>query len=179
MFSNKLLPAACEVDVTGALGMYAMMLASGKPSAILDWNNNYGDDPDKCVVFHCSNLPKDVFAQVCMSRQDILASTVGADNALGACVGRIKPGPFTCARVSTDDLNGRVRAYLGQGEITDDPLETFGGYGVVHVPNLQRLLRHICENGFEHHVAVNQSQVGEAVYEAMNNYLEWDVYYHQ
>jgi len=179
MFSNKLIPAACEVDITGALGMYAMMLASGKPSAILDWNNNYGDDPDKCVVFHCSNLPKDVFAEVCMSRQDILASTVGADNAWGACVGRIKPGPVTYVRVSTDDLSGVVTAYLGEGEITDDPLETFGGYGVVHVPNLQMLLRYICENGFEHHVAVNQSQVADAVYEAMDNYLEWDVYYHQ
>ncbi len=179
MFSNKLIPAACEVDITGAVGMYAMQLASGKPSAILDWNNNYGDDPNKCVLFHCSNVAKDVFADVRMTAQDILASTVGPQNAWGALQGRISPSPFTYARVSTDDLSGTVAAYLGEGEITGDPLDTFGGYGVVRVPNLQVLLRYICENGFEHHVAVNKAQVADALYEAMDNYLEWDVYYHQ
>jgi len=179
MFSQKLIPAACEVDVTGALGMYAMALASGQPSALLDWNNNYGDDPNKCVLFHCSNLPKDVFSNVCMSVQDILADVVGPENAWGVCVGRIKPGPFTYTRVSTDDLAGVVRAYTGEGQITDDPLETFGGYGVAAIPNLQSLLNYICRNGFEHHIAINQAQVAGAIYEAMGNYLEWDVYYHQ
>ena len=178
-FSNKLIPAACEVDVTGAVGMYAMQLASGKPSAILDWNNNYGDDPDKCVVFHCSNLPADVFSDVYMKGHDILRSTVGADNAWGALQGHIKPGPVTYTRVSTDDLAGMVTVYLGEAEVTDDPLETFGGYGVMRVPNLQELLQYICANGFEHHVALNQSEIADAIYEAMDNYLEWDVYYHQ
>ncbi len=179
MMSNKLIPAACEVDVTGAVGMYAMQLASGSPSAILDWNNNYGDDPNKCVLFHCSNLPKDVFEEVWMTGQDILAETVGADKAWGACQGRMKAGPFTYARVTTDDLNGIIRAYVGEGEMTDEPLETFGGYGVAEVPNLQGLLGYICENGFEHHVAINQSKVAASVVEAMQNYLEWDVYWHQ
>ncbi len=179
MLSQKLIPAACEVDVTGAIGMYAMALASGQPSALLDWNNNYGDDPNKCVLFHCSNLPKDVFGEVCMGRHAILADAVGPENAWGICAGRIKPGSFTYTRVSTDDLAGVVRVYTGEGRITDDPLETFGGYGVAEVPNLQVLLIYICSNGFEHHVAINQSRVADAVYEAMDNYLEWDVYYHQ
>jgi len=50
---------------------------------------------------------------------------------------------------------------------------------VAAIPNLQVLLNYICSNGFEHHVAINQSQVADAIYEAMSNYLEWDVYYHQ
>ena len=179
MFSQKLIPAACEVDVTGAIGMYAMALASGQPSALLDWNNNYGDDPNKCVLFHCSNLPKDVFSNVCMGGHDILRDAVGPENAWGVCTGPIKPGPFTYTRVATDDLAGVVRVYTGEGQITDDPLETFGGYGVAAIPNLQSLLNYICRNGFEHHVAINQSQVADAIYEAMDNYLEWDVYYHQ
>ncbi len=179
MFSQKLIPAACEVDVTGAVGMYAMALASGQPSALLDWNNNYGDDPNKCVLFHCSNLPKDVFSEVSMSQHAILADSVGAENAWGVCVGQIKPGPFTYTRVSTDDVAGVMRAYTGEGQITDDPLETFGGYGVAEIPNLQVLLNYICTNGWEHHVAINRSQVADAIYEAMDNYLEWDVYYHQ
>jgi L-fucose isomerase-like protein len=179
MMSNVLKPSACEMDITGAIGMYAMALASSKPSALVDWNNNYGDDPDKGVIFHCSNLPKDFFEDVEMSYQDIIAGTVGKENTYGTVVGRIKSGPFTYCRVSTDDSWGVIRVYLGEGEVTDDPLKTFGGYGVVKIPDFQGLLKHICENGFEHHVAVNPSQVAAAVNEALSKYLGWDVYYHK
>ena len=179
MMSNSLLPSACETDITGVVGMLAMVLASGEPSALVDWNNNYADDPDKCVIFHCSNLPKAMFEEAAMDYQAIIAGTVGKENTYGTIVGRIRPGPFTFCRVSTDDLNGRILAYLGEGEVTRDALQTFGGFGVVHVPKLQRLLRHICENGYEHHVAINLSQSASAVAEAMGKYLGWDVYFHE
>ena len=180
MLSNRLLPSACETDITGLVGMYAMVLASGKPSALLDWNNNYGDDPDKGVVFHCSNLPKHFFAGTPkMDYHEIAAGTVGKENTYGTVVGRLKAGPFTYCRVSTDDAQGAISAYVGEGELTDDPMETFGGYGVVHIPNLQRLLYYICENGFEHHVAINLSQTAAALNEALGKYLGWDVYCHR
>jgi L-fucose isomerase-like protein len=179
MLSNTLMPSACETDITGAIGMYAMALASGRPSALVDWNNNYGEDPDKGMIFHCSNLPKAVFADMTMDYQEIIAESVGKENTYGTVVGRIKSGPFTYCRVSTDDSRGVIRAYLGEGELTDDPVETFGGYGVVHIPDLQGLLHHICENGFEHHVAINLSQVAAAVNEALGKYMGWDVYYHR
>ena len=178
MLSENLIPSACEADIMGALSMYALELAAGTPAALIDWNNNYGDDPDKCVVFHCSNLPKAVFGEVRMSYQDILSGTVGVENTYGTCVGRIKSGPFTFARVSTDDLAGSVAAYVGEGELTDDPLETFGGIGVAKVKNLQGLLRHVCARGFEHHVAITHGTVASALNEAMSNYLGWDVYAH-
>lgn len=178
MLSNALMPSACETDVTGAVGMYAMALASGQPSALVDWNNNYGEDPDKAVIFHCSNLPKDVFAEVKMDFQEIIAGSVGQESSYGTVVGRIKTGPFTYCRVATDDERGAIRAYLGEGEITNDPLLTFGGYGVVNIPNFQDLLHHICEHGFEHHVAINVSQVAPAVNEALKKYMGWEVYYH-
>src|SRR5262249_18187262 len=66
MMSNQLLSSACEVDIAGVLGMHALQLASGTPSALLDWNNNYGRDPNKAVCFHCSNLPKHFFRSVKM-----------------------------------------------------------------------------------------------------------------
>ncbi len=178
MLSNSLMPSACETDITGAIGMYAMALASGRPSALVDWNNNYGEEPDKGVIFHCSNLPKDMFADMTMDYQEIIAGTVGKENTYGTVVGRVKNGAFTYCRVATDDERGAIRAYLGEGELTQDPLLTFGGYGVVHIPNFQGLLHHICENGFEHHVAVNLSQVAPAVNEALSKYMGWDVYYH-
>jgi L-fucose isomerase-like protein len=180
MLSNTLKPSACETDITGLIGMYAMVLASGRPSALLDWNNNYGKDQDKGVVFHCSNLPQDIFGgEAVMDYQEIIAGSVGKENTYGTVVGKIKPTPLTYCRVSTDDNYGMIRAYIGEGRITEDTVETFGGYGVVEIPEFQTLLRYICENGFEHHVAVNPTLVADAVCEAMDKYLEWDVYYHQ
>jgi L-fucose isomerase-like protein len=187
MMSNSLIPSACETDIAGVVGMYALVLASRSPSAIVDWNNNYGSDPDKGVIFHCSNLPKDVFEDGTITADDIptmdyqaiIAGTVGKENAYGNIVGRVRAKPFTYCRVSTDDYKGTVSAYLGEGEITDDPLNTFGGYGVVRVPKMQKLLNYICENGYEHHVAINLSKTAAAVDEAMGKYLGWDVYYHE
>ncbi|HSK11130.1 MAG TPA: hypothetical protein VK911_16225, partial [Vicinamibacterales bacterium] len=179
MMSNELKSSACEVDVLGVVGMHALRLAAGTPSALLDWNNNYGDDPDKAVCFHCSNLPKHFFEDVQMDYQAIIAGTVGRENTYGTCVGRVKAGPMSFARFSTDDLRGRITGYVGEGEFTSDPLSTFGGAGVVRIPGLQGLLRHICLNGFEHHVAANLSSVAAAVHEATTNYLGWDVYWHR
>jgi L-fucose isomerase-like protein len=183
MMSNIGMSSACEVDVTGAVAMYLMTQGSGRPSALVDWNNNYGDDPDRGVVFHCSNLPKDIFAsegegKPVMDFQEIIAGTVGQQNAYGTIVGRVQASPFTYLRVSTDDAAGKICAYVGEGELTNDPLRTFGGYGVVHIPNFQKLLAYICNNGFEHHVAINPACIAAGVYEALSKYLGWEVYRH-
>jgi len=179
MMSNELLSSACEVDICGVLGMHALRLASETPSALLDWNNNYGPDPDKAVCFHCANLPKHFFRQVKMDFQQIIAGTVGKENTFGTVVGLIKPEKMSFARFSTDDTSGRMRGYVGEGRFTDDPLNTFGGAGVVEIPHMQKLLHYICENGFEHHVAANLSTVAAAVHEATTRYFGWDVYWHE
>src|SRR5271169_921960 len=131
MMSNNLIPSACEVDVCGTISMHALALASETPSALLDWNNNYGTDPDKCVCFHCSNLPKHFFKDVRMDYQEIIAGTVGKENTFGTVVGRVKPGAMSFARFSTDDTAGVIRGYVGEGSFTSDALNTFGGVGVV------------------------------------------------
>ena len=145
---------------------------------------------DKGVIFHCSNLPKAVFVQEneaglispddipVMDYHEILAGAVGQENSFGTVVGRMRAEPFTFCRVETDDLQGRLTAYVGEGELTNDPLQTFGGYGVVRIPGFQRLLQYICQHGFAHHTAVNLSQTAAAVHEALGKYLDWDVYYH-
>jgi len=179
MMSDSLLSSACEVDICGVLGMHALRLASETPSALLDWNNNYGSDPNKAVCFHCSNLPKHFFGSVKMDFQEIIAGTVGKENTFGTCVGLIKPEKMSFARFSTDDTAGKMRGYVGEGRFTDDPLNTFGGAGVVEIPEMQTLLHYICEKGFEHHVAANLSTVAPAVYEATTRYLGWDMYWHE
>ena len=145
IMSNGLMPAACETDIAGTVAMMALAYASGKPSAIVDWNNNYGEDRNKAVLFHCSNLPKDVFVDQpgnffkaddipVMDYQEIIAGTVGRENTYGTVNGRVKDDAFTYLRISTDDVAGRIVAYVGEGKMTNDPLKTFGGYGVAEVP---------------------------------------------
>ena len=180
MMSNDMRASACEVDIAGTVSMMALGAASGSPSALLDWNNNYGSNPDKGVAFHCSNLPKDVFGcgscgKPTMGYQEILAGTVGKDNAYGSLEGRMREAPLTYCRVTTDDLNGTIKGYVGEGRMTADPLKTFGGYGVFEINNLQNLLHYVCRNGFEHHVAFNLSNVATPVNEALENYMGWEM----
>ena len=115
--------------------MHALALASKTPSALLDWNNNYGDDPNKAVCFHCSNLPKHFFQEVRMDYQEIIAGTVGKDNTFGTVVGRVKAGRHEL-RPILDRRHRRqvMRGYVGEGAFTNDPLNTFGGAGVVEIP---------------------------------------------
>jgi L-fucose isomerase-like protein len=179
MMSQQLLPSACEVDITGVASMYALQLASGTPSALIDWNNNYGDDPNKCVFFHCGNWAKSFLPDIEMGNAPILGSTLGVENTYGTVVGRTPAGPVTFARVSTDDMLGMIRTYVGEGNFTNDPLDTFGSRAVVEVPGLQRLMKYICKNGFEHHVAMSASLCADTLAEAFETYFGWDVYHHE
>jgi len=178
MMSESLMPSACETDTAGVVGMMALRSASQKPAALLDWNNNYGTDPDKGVVFHCSNLPRSFFSEQKMDFQEIIAGTVGKEQTFGTIVGTIAPGPFTFCRVSTDDLHGRITAYVGEGEFTQDRVESFGGYGVIKVPEFQSLLQYICRHGLEHHVAATRTRIAQALDDAFTTYLGWDTYHH-
>ncbi len=179
MMSERFMPSACEVDVTGVLTMYAMQLASNSPSALVDWNNNYGGDENKCVLFHCGNWAKTFLPDIKVANAPILGSTLGVENTYGALEGRTGANPLTFGRLTTDDNEGVLRAYVGEGALTDDELDTFGNRAVAHVPKLQKLLRHVCANGFEHHVVMNLSQTAAVLEEAFGNYLGWEVHYHQ
>ena len=178
MMSENYLPSACEVDVMGALTMYAMQLASGSPSALVDWNNNYGTDEDKCVLFHCGNWAKSFLPDARVSTAPILGTTLGEQNTYGALEGRTPSGPLTFGRITTDDLRGVIRAYVGEGELTNDELRTFGTRAVARVPQLQKLMRYICNEGFEHHVVMNASRTAGVLAEAWERYLGWEVYRH-
>lgn len=178
MMSENMLPSGCEVDVTGTLTMYAMQLASSSPSALVDWNNNYADDDSKCVLFHCGNWAKSFLPDISMSTAPILGTTVGTENTYGALDGRTPAMPLTYGRISTDDFNGKIRAYIGEGELTNDALNTFGNRAVAQIDDLQGLMKYVCRNGFEHHVVMNASKTAGILKEAMENYLGWETYVH-
>jgi len=178
MMSQRMMPSACEVDIAGVISMYALQLASGRPSGLVDWNNNYGGNPDKCVLFHCGNWATEFLPNAKMGTAEILGTTLGEENTVGTLVGRTAAGPLTIARVSTDDLAGCINTYVAQGEFTDDPLNTFGARAVVNVSGLPNLMQVICQNGFEHHAAMSRSHCADAVAEAFSLYKGWRTHHH-
>jgi L-fucose isomerase-like protein len=178
MMSEQMMPSACEVDITGVLSMYALQLASETPSALADWNNNYSDDPDKCVLFHCGNWAKSFYDQPRIAFADVLGTTLGHENIAGAISGRVPAGPMSFARLSTDDVSGSIVGYIGDGQFTSDELKTFGSRAVVQIDNLQFLMQFICENGFEHHTAMNAGYTADVLEEALVKYMGWEIYRH-
>ena len=179
MMGEKLMPSACEVDVMGAVSMYALALASGAPPAILDWNNNYAREVDKCVCTHCANYPKSFFGvEPEISELDILGTVLPHERCFGALKGKVKAGPMTFFRVSSDDRNGTLKSYVGEGAFTDDPYAMDGGIAVTQISRLRSLLGFIARNGFEHHVAMVRGNHAAVINEAVTRYLDWPTYRH-
>jgi L-fucose isomerase-like protein len=180
MMGERLMPSACEVDVMGAISMYALALASAAPPAILDWNNNYADAVDKCVCTHCGNFPRSFIGQAPeISELDVLGTVIGQEKCFGAVKGKVKSGPMTFFRLSSDDRHGTLKAYVGEGRFTDDPFPMDGGIAVTEVRRLRPLLGFIARNGFEHHVAMVRGHHADIVAEAATRYLGWPLYRHE
>jgi L-fucose isomerase-like protein len=174
--NNRGLPAACEVDVGSAVAMYALRLASGQPAACLDWNNNYGDEDDKCILFHCGPVPRQLMAdQGQIADHAMLTNTLGQGCGYGCHVGRIAPVGFTFGSMVTDA--GRLRFCLGNGRFTADPIppEFFGCAGVAQIDRLQDVLLHVGRHGYRHHVSVTPGEVSAPVREALEHYLGFDL----
>ncbi len=180
LMGEQFKPSACEVDVAGAVSMYALLLASGNPPSFQDWNNNYATDRNKCINVHCSNFPKSFMGkEVEISTLDVLGEALGEDRCFGAIKGQAAAGPMTFFRLSTDDTMGAIKSYLGEGEITaDNPGNIQGGIMVAKVPELQQLLKYMCKEGFEHHVAVTRGHCADVLEEAIDTYLNWDLMRH-
>ena len=179
MMSDELMPSACETDIAGTVSMYALTLASHKPAALVDWNNNYDDDPNKCIYFHCGNWAKSLVKDVRISTAEVLGTTLGPENTWGALDGRSPAFPLTYARIDTDDRKGIIKAYYGEGRTTNDPLSRIpGNSAVVEVANLQGLMRYVAKNGFAHHCAMTDAHVADVLQEVLSDYLGWQVYYH-
>ena len=180
MMGEKNMPSACEVDVAGTVAMYTLLLASGHAPGFLDWNNNYGDDADKCISQHCGNFPASfIGSKPEISELDILGETLGRENCFGAIKGRVAAGDMTYFRISTDDHRGLINGYLGHGEFTDDPCDMSGAVSVCKVKGMRELFRYMCQNGFEHHVAMTRGRVADVIEEATGKYLGWELYRHR
>ena len=173
--NDRGIPAACELDVGNAVTMYALSLASQEPAACLDWNNNYEEDPDRCILFHCGPVAQKLMAaRGRVIDHPMFAKSLGEGCAFGCNVGRLRPMSFTFASAATVD--GKVRFYSGEGEFTSDrlPEEFFGCGGVARIPELQPKLVRIGRGGYRHHVSVAEGRWRRALDEAFTNYLGYE-----
>lgn len=174
--NDRGIPVACEVDMGNAITMFALRQASGNVTTCLDWNNNYGDEEDKCILFHCGPVPQTMMTKKGdIADHAILANAVGEGCAWGCNVGRIKPGAFTFGSMLTD--GGKLKYYLGEGQFTKDPIpaDFFGCGGVAEIPNLQDALMKIGYAGHRHHTSVTPGAVAAPVAEAWEKYLGYEV----
>ena len=172
------IPAACEVDVTNAVMMYALQLGTNSPCTLLDYNNNYGEEEDKCIMFHCGPVPISMMEGKGKTEEHLMfKKSYGAGSGVGVNKGQIKSGPITFGSVKTE--NGKVCAFVTEGNFTDDVIEEafFGTGKVVEKKGINDLSNFMAENGYKHHLAVSFGHYGDAVNEAMGKYLGYDVTY--
>ena len=168
--------AACELDLGNAILMRALALASAHPSALLDWNNNYGEEEDKCILFHCGPVPASLMSGKGQIEDHAILKTVLGDGCSYGCnTGRITPTEFTFGSMLTRD--GRLKIFLGEGAFTDDPIPAnfFGCAGVAEIKGLENVLYHMGRTGHRHHVSVTPGKVLAPLREAFENYLGFDV----
>lgn len=172
--NDRGLAASCEIDMCSALTMRAMGLASGQPTAVLDWNNNYGDDEDKVILFHCGPVAQTLMAgRGCVTEHKMFAKN-DPGSGWGCNEGRIKPFPTTIANCQTKD--GKIIVYASEARFTDDPIEEgyFGCGGVCEIPGLQDKLIKLARGGFKHHTTVGVGHMKDVLKEAFTTYLGYD-----
>ena len=169
-------PCACEADMLGTLSMHALQLASGGPSCLADWNNLHNDDPELVNCWHCGVFPVSwAKTTPTMGCHGIIAETTGRAKAMGVVEFVMQDGPVTLCR-ATQDNDGGFKVALAEGCVEPNEAKTFGAYGWVRLPGIDRLYRDVLLRHFPHHVAMSRSQVGNVLWEAFGNYLGFEVY---
>ena len=173
--NDRGITASCEIDMCSAITMRALSLASEMPSACLDWNNNYGDDPNKVILFHCGST-----AQGLMNAKGTVTSHKMFDkcdpgSGFGTNEGRIAAFPMTFSNCKTE--NGKITIYFSEGSMTDDKIEDgfFGCGGVAQIHNLQDKLIRLARGGFKHHTTITSGRFKYILEEAFGVYLGYDV----
>ena len=162
---------SCEIDLTSAIAMRAMALASEEPTAVLDWNNNYGDDENKVILFHCGSTAQGLMTEKGTVTEHKMFAKDDPGSGWGTNEGRIRPMKTTISNALTVD--GELILYASEAEFTDDPIEEayFGCAGVCEVPDLQNKLIKLARGGFKHHTCVGVGHMKDILKEAFTTYL--------
>ncbi|MGI6696812.1 MAG: L-fucose/L-arabinose isomerase family protein [Christensenellales bacterium] len=173
--NDRGIAASCEIDVCSAITMRAMLLASQKATAVLDWNNNYGDDEDKVVLFHCGPVPQSLMTGKGTVKEHKMFAKNDPGSGWGTNEGRIAAFPMTYSNCKTED--GKLTVYVSEGQMTDDPIEDgyFGCAGVAQIDGLQDKLIRLARGGFKHHTSIGKGHMKYVLEEAFTTYLGYDL----
>lgn len=165
---------SCEIDLTSAISMRAMALASEQPTAVLDWNNNYGEEEDKVILFHCGSCAQSLMTDKGTVTAHKMFEKTDAGSGWGTNEGRIRPMKTTISNCLTVD--GKIRIYASEAEFTDDPIEEayFGCAGVCELPDMENKLLKLARGGFKHHTCVGVGHMKEILKEAFTTYLHYE-----
>ena len=173
--NNRGIAASCEIDLCSAITMRAMMLASGQAACVLDWNNNYGDDENKVVLFHCGPVAQSLMAGKGHVTEHKMFAKGDPGSGWGSNEGRIRPFKMTYSNCQTKD--GKLVVYVDEGEITKDKIENgyFGCAGVAKIGDLQNKLIKLARGGFKHHTSIAPGHMKAVLEEAFKTYLGYEV----
>lgn len=173
--NDRGITASCEIDMCSAITMRALSLATEGPAACLDWNNNYGSDPNKVILFHCGSTAQKLMKEKGEVTSHKMFDKGDPGSGWGTNEGRIAAFPMTYSNCKTED--GKITIYFSEGEFTDDVIEKefFGCGGVAKIDGLQNKLIKLARGGFKHHTTVANGHVKHILEEAFKYYLGYDV----
>jgi len=192
------IPVSCETDIYGALSEYILQLVTDMPPTLLDINNTVPYDmyeankknlgaykaTDLFMGFHCGNTPichlknGEMKYQLIMNRL-LEDPSAEPDITRGTLEGQIKAGQITLFRLqSTADCE--LRSYIAQGETLDIDPRSFGGIGIVAIPEMARFYRHVLiQKRYPHHVGMGFAHVGKTLFSVMKLLGIADIAYNQ
>lgn len=174
--NDRGITASCEIDLCSAITMRAMALASGKPAACLDWNNNYGEDENKVILFHCGPVAQSLMAGKGTVTEHKMFAKGDPGSGWGSNEGRIAAFDMTYSNCFTED--GKLKVYADEARFTGEPIEPafFGCGGVAEIPDLQNKLLRLARGGFKHHTTVGVGHMKGILEEAFSTYLGYEIF---
>ena len=197
--ASRGIPVACEVDIYGALSEYIGACVTGDAVTLLDINNSvpqyiYDEDiagkfdyklTDTFMGFHCGNTPSCKMRDGCGVRYQLiqhrLLEPAGSepDFTRGTLEGDIAASDITFYRIQCDS-EGKLRAYIAQGEVLPVATRSFGGIGIFAIPEMGRFYRHVLiQKRYPHHGAVAFAHCGKPLFEVLKYFGVADVAYNQ
>lgn len=179
--TGKGTPIACEVDAFGAVTEYIGQCVSNDVVTILNINNNVPQSvyeekikgqpfdgkkyelSDLFVGYHCGVTCSDKLEFCSMEPHFVNNQLIGSRQSQGTIQGRIQPSPCTIFRIQ-GSRDGKLMAYVAQGQILPVSMETYGGYGIIAIPEMERFIRNVViEKHFPNHTTVVFGHYGGAL----------------
>ena len=172
--NDRGIAASCEIDMCSAITMRAMSLASEQPTAVLDWNNNYGEEENKVILFHCGPVAQSLMTGKGTVTNHKMFDKTDPGSGWGSNEGRIRAFPTTLSNCQTRD--GKIIVYASEAEFTDDPIEQafFGCAGVCEIPDMEDKMIRLARGGFKHHTSACVGHMKDILKEAFTTYLHYE-----